>query len=100
MKQATKRQGVRTRERIYNFLVKFITKNGFAPSVREICGGVNLRSTASVYSHLVKLEEEGKIEMKEKSTRAIKVIGYEFVRMEETANGKRKSSNRNNERTS
>lgn len=84
MKRTAKQQGVHTRERIYNFLVGFITENGYAPSVKEICGGLNLRSTASVYSHLVKLEEEGKIEMKEKSPRAIKIIGYGFVRMEET----------------
>lgn len=30
-------------------------------------------------------EDEGKIEMKKKSTRAIKVIGFQFVKMEESA---------------
>lgn len=69
------------RERVYNFIVEFIKKNGYAPSVREICVGTNLKSTASVYVHLLKLEDEGKIEMKKKSTRAIKVIGFQFVKM-------------------
>ena len=73
------------RERVYNFIVEFIKKNGYAPSVREICVGTDLKSTASVYSHLLKLEDEGKIEMKKKSTRAIKVIGFEFRKMEESA---------------
>lgn len=73
------------RERVYNFIVEFIKKNGYAPSVREICVGTNLSSTASVYMNLLKLEDEGKIQMKKKSTRAIKVIGYEFVKMEESA---------------
>lgn len=34
---------------------------------------------------LVLLEDEGKIQMKKKSTRAIKVIGFQFVKMEELA---------------
>lgn len=73
------------REQIYNFLVDFIKKNGYAPSVREICTGTDLSSTSSVYMHLLKLEDEGKIQMKKKSTRAIKVIGFQFVKMEESA---------------
>ena len=73
------------REQIYNFLVDFIKKNGYAPSVREICTGTNLSSTSSVYMHLLKLEDEGKIQMKRQSTRAIKVIGFQFVKMEESA---------------
>ena len=36
------------REQIYNFLVDFIKKNGYAPSVREICTGTDLSSTSSV----------------------------------------------------
>ena len=73
------------KERVYNFIVGYIKKNGYAPSVREICAGTNLSSTSSVYMHLLKLEDEGKIEMKRKSTRAIKVIGFQFVKMEESA---------------
>lgn len=73
------------RERVYNFIVEFVKNNGYAPSVREICTGTDLSSTSSVYAHLLKLEDEGKIEMKKKSTRAIKVIGFEFVKMEESA---------------
>ncbi len=73
------------RERVYNFIVEFIQKNGYSPSVREICVGTDLSSTASVYMHLLKLEDERKIQMKKKSTRAIRVIGFEFVKMEEPA---------------
>jgi repressor LexA len=73
------------RERMYNFIIEFIKNNGYAPSVREICTGTDLSSTSSVYMHLLKLEEEGRIEMKRKSTRAIKVIGFQFVKIEESA---------------
>ena len=69
------------REQIYNFLVDFVKKNGYAPSVREICNGTDLSSTSSVYMHLLKLEDEGKIQVKRKSTRAIKLVGYEFIKV-------------------
>ena len=80
-KQARQSQN-KNRERVYSFLVDYIEKNGFAPSVREISIGIGLRSTSSVYANLLKLEDEGKIQMKKKSTRAIKVIGFQFVKME------------------
>ena len=35
--------------------------------------------------NLSRLEDEGKIQMKKQSTRAIKVIGFQFVKMEESA---------------
>lgn len=76
---------VRTRQRVYNYLVDYIRENSYPPSVREICAGTRLKSTASVYMHLLKLEEEGKIEMKHNATRAIKVIGFQFVKTEESA---------------
>lgn len=69
-----------TREKVYNFLIKYVEKHGYAPSVREICEGVNLKSTSSVFSHLSKLEEEGKIEMRGNSPRAIKISGYTFMK--------------------
>ncbi len=76
------------RERVYNFIVDFIKKNGYAPSIREICTGTDLSSTSSVYMHLLKLEDEGKIEMKHNATRAIKIIGFQFVKMEDRYNEK------------
>ncbi len=76
---------IKSRERVYNFLVEFIEKNGYAPSIREICAGTYLSSTASVYSHLLALKDEGKIEMKPNSPRAIKLVGYEFQKVEELA---------------
>lgn len=74
--------GTNTRQRVLDFLIKFFKENGYAPSVREICDGVKLSSTSSVYSHLMKLEELGKIQIEPRKTRAIKIIGYDFVKVE------------------
>ncbi|MCM1048685.1 MAG: LexA repressor [Clostridiales bacterium] len=71
------------RERVYNFIVEFIKKNGYSPSIKEICDGTGLKSTASVYNHLLMLQILGKIDMKENIPRSIRVIGYNLVKVEE-----------------
>lgn len=38
-------------ERVYRFIVDFITENTYSPSVKEICEGANLNSTSSVHEH-------------------------------------------------
>lgn len=81
MDKELEKQGVKSRQRAYDFLVDFITKNGYAPSVREICGGTDLKSTCTVYNHLMVLEQMGKIHMKANRTRAISLVGYDFVKV-------------------
>lgn len=72
---------VKTRQKVYEFLVEFITKHGYSPSIREICGGVNLKSTASVYDHLQILERLGKIHMEGNKPRTISLVGYEYIKV-------------------
>ena len=43
---------------ILDFINDFQEKNGFPPTVRDICIGVGLRSTATVFTHLKNLEEK------------------------------------------
>lgn len=43
-------------ERVYTFIVKFITENCYSPSIMEICEGAGVRSKLSVYDHLMELE--------------------------------------------
>ena len=76
------KRGNDTRQRVYDFIVEYIKKNGYAPTVREIGDAVSLKSTSSVFNHLISLEDEGKIAMKDKAPRAIKLVGYEFVKVE------------------
>lgn len=75
--------GGSSREKIYNFLVKFITENGYSPSFREICEGTYLRSTSNINSHLFKLKQEGKINMKGSMPRTISLVGYKYVKVED-----------------
>lgn len=87
MKNGIKRKRGENKERIYSFLVNYLMENGFAPTVREISMGIGLNSTYSVHRHLQKLEDEGRIQMRRNSPRAIKLVGYELVKMGEANNG-------------
>jgi repressor LexA len=73
-------QGINSQKEIYEFIIDFITENKYSPTVREICDGTSLKSTSSVYYHLMELQKIGKIEMKQRQTRTIKIVGYSFVK--------------------
>ena len=47
------------KEKIYQFIRSEIDRNGFPPTVREICDGVGLASPASVHRYLRMLADEG-----------------------------------------
>ena len=76
-----KEQGIENRQSVYDFLVKFITENGYAPSIREICNATGLISTSTVRDHLQILEMMGKIHMEKNKSRAISLTGYKFVKV-------------------
>ena len=59
------------RERILEYITQFTRENGYSPSVREICEGVSLASTATVHYHLNALRQEGSINMDGKKNRTI-----------------------------
>ena len=58
---------------ILNFINIFVEKNGYAPSVREICAGVGLKSTSTVQYHLEKLINSGYLQKNYKKSRALTV---------------------------
>ena len=67
---------------VYSFLVKFITENGYPPSVREICNGVGVKSPSIVFDILKGLDSLGLIHVEPNKPRAIRINGYEFRKIE------------------
>lgn len=68
------------RARIRQFIIDYISSNGYPPTVREIGYGVGLKSTSSVHNHLQTMRLMGMIEGEIDKPRAIRVPGYEFVK--------------------
>lgn len=59
---------------IYDYLQKVIAEQGYAPSVREICQAVGLKSPSTVHLHLKRLQEKGLIEKGNRKGRAIVLV--------------------------
>ena len=62
-------------DRIYAYLQEVIPQQGYAPSVREICEAVGLKSPSTVHFHLKRLQERGLIEKGDGKGRALVLTG-------------------------
>lgn len=60
-------------EAVLNYLIKNISENGYAPSVRDIANDLGIKSTSSVHSYLHKLEKEGYIEQEQGKRRTLRL---------------------------
>ena len=69
MEKLTTRQAKVLRE-----IKKYIAKNGFPPTVRDLCATTNLTSTATIHVHLDHLEEKGYIKKTKEKNRAIELL--------------------------
>ena len=61
-------------QRVLNFIRESIMLNGYAPSVRDICAALDIKSTSTVHLYLRKLEEKGYIDRCDGMIRAIRVV--------------------------
>lgn len=46
---------------VYNYVKNYLEQNSFPPSVREICAECGIKSTATAYAYLEKLQKQGLI---------------------------------------
>ena len=67
----------RMQQRVYDYLVEAIARQGYAPSVREIGEALGLKSPSTVHFHLKHLEELGLIEKGAGKGRAIALRAQE-----------------------
>lgn len=65
---------------VLQYIKKYVVSNGYAPTVREICAGLNLSSPATIHTHLTQLEKKGAIRKGKGKFRTIEVMGEnEFI---------------------
>lgn len=58
---------------IFNALQKYIKVNKIPPTMRELCQIVGLKSTASMWIYIKRLQKQGYISMIDSSLRSIKI---------------------------
>ena len=62
-------------QKVYDYIVRSVKENGFAPSVRDICRDLNYKSTSTVHMYLNRLDMLGYIVKEDGKSRAIRVAG-------------------------
>lgn len=66
MKNLTNRQRA-----VYTFIEDFILEHGYSPSIRDICAGLNMRSTSTAHTHVANLEAKGYLKKQDKTNRSL-----------------------------
>ena len=56
---------------VFDFINEYNAEYGYAPTVREICAKLNIKSTASAYYYLEKLSDEGMLSKSPNKNRAV-----------------------------
>ena len=67
-------------KQIYRFICDRLD-GGYAPTVREICAGLGIRSTSTVHKYINLLVADGYLEKMDNQNRAIKLRGSSAVRV-------------------
>ncbi|MCL1882169.1 MAG: transcriptional repressor LexA [Defluviitaleaceae bacterium] len=63
---------------VLDFLKSEIRRNGYPPTVREICDAVGLSSTSTVHAHLETLERKGHIRRSPAKNRSTEILEEDF----------------------
>ena len=63
-----------TREQVLHAIVLLTSRDGYAPTIREIMDLIGLRSPDTVSFHLDRLRSEGRITWKRGAARTIRVL--------------------------
>lgn len=74
-----KKEKISQTEKVLEFIENFMENNSYPPTVRDMCQGLKISSTATIVYHLRKLEEQGKIVRDKQKNRAIDVVNSKKV---------------------
>lgn len=64
---------------LLEFVSQYMQKNGYAPTLAEICDGLGLRSPATVHEHIQNLIEKGVLKKTDGTRRGIEVIDQKAI---------------------
>ena len=63
-------------QEIWGFLVDYVDRHGYPPTVREIGEAVGLASPSTVHAHLANLERNGLLKRDPTTPRALELVGH------------------------
>lgn len=66
---------------VLNYINQYVKEYGFAPSVRDICRDLGIKSTATAYSYINRLKDMGYLQKADKKKRAVAISGGDSVKV-------------------
>jgi repressor LexA len=72
-------RGKENRRRVLEFIESSMGRNGYPPSIREICSGVGIASTKAVKYHIDALVNSGQVRRKDRCARALEMPNAPFA---------------------
>lgn len=74
VERAMKMKQLKPKElRVFDFIKDKIGENGYAPSVREVCAALNIKSTSTVQMYVDRLIDKGYLERENGKSRTLKL---------------------------
>ncbi|MCI8370261.1 MAG: transcriptional repressor LexA [Clostridia bacterium] len=70
-KSVRQTEKIKNEEAVFSYIQKYMTENGFAPCVREVCAACGIKSTATVFNIINRLKDRGLLEKSDVKRRAI-----------------------------
>ena len=58
---------------IFDYIKENIRKNGYSPSIRDICSALEIKSTSTVHTCLERLEKKGYIQKENGKSRTLRI---------------------------
>ena len=74
-------------QQIFDYIKENIKSRGYAPSIRDICEALNIKSTSTVHSCLARLEKKGYIQRENGKSRTLRIEGVTAGENGETLDG-------------
>ena len=66
---------------VLDYINRYIEANGFPPTVRDICRDLGIKSTATAYSYVNRLKDQGYLQKADKKKRAVALKGGDTVKI-------------------
>ena len=66
---------------VLSYVNRYNEENGFPPTVRDICGALGIKSTATAYSYINRLREAGLLNKADGKKRAVALVGSDTVKV-------------------
>ena len=71
MAKKTELKKLKSEDAVFKFIQEYISENGYAPCVREVCKACDIKSTATAFTVINRLKERGLLEKSDVKRRAI-----------------------------